>query len=115
AQGEAMKYLCLAYGAAEDWKKLNRSEQETLLAQDDFLRSRGDVVAALGSAATTVRAWYGDPVTTTAVFSSSTLPLVGFGIIEAADLEEAIRLVAPTPCARAKGFVEVRPIVTINM
>jgi hypothetical protein len=67
------------------------------------------------SAATTVRAWYGDPVTTAAVFSSSTLPLVGFGITEAADLEEAIRLVAPTPCARAKGFVEVRPIVAINM
>ncbi|HEY2475997.1 MAG TPA: YciI family protein [Candidatus Cybelea sp.] len=110
-----MKYLCLAYGAAEDWKKLNRSEQDALLAQDEFLRSRGDIVASLGSAATTVRAWYGDPVTTTAVFSSSTLPLVGFGIVEAADLDEVIRLIAPTPCARAKGFVEVRPIVNINI
>ncbi|HEX4014728.1 MAG TPA: YciI family protein [Candidatus Cybelea sp.] len=110
-----MKYLCLAYGAAEDWNKLSRGEQNALLAQDDFLRTRGDIVASLGSAATTVHAWYGDPVTTTAGFSSSTLPLVGFGIIEASGLEEAIRLVAPTPCSRAKGFVEVRPIVAINM
>jgi hypothetical protein len=37
--------------------------------------------------------------------------LAGFSLIEAADLEEAIRLVADTPCARAKGAVELWPVV----
>ncbi len=35
-------------------------------------------------------------------------------IIEAADLDEVIRLVAGTPCARAKGAIEIRPITAIN-
>ena len=30
-------------------------------------------------------------------------PLAGFSVIEAADLNEVIELVAKTPCARAKG------------
>lgn len=29
-----MKYLCLAYGAEEDWKALTKTEQEELLAAD---------------------------------------------------------------------------------
>jgi hypothetical protein len=110
-----MKYLCLAFGTEEDWKKLGRREQDELLAQDERLRSRGDIVAALRPGATAIRAWYGDTVVSHAPFSNSSLPLAGFSIIEAADLDEAIRLVADTPCARAKGFVEIRPIATINL
>lgn len=110
-----MKFLCLAFGTEEDWKKLSRSEQDALLAQDEMLRARGDVVAALRPTAMTVRAWYGDPVTSNGAFSNAPLPLVGFGIVEAGDIDEAVRLVANTPCARAKGFVEVRPIAAINL
>jgi hypothetical protein len=55
------------------------------------------------------------PATTDAAFAISDLPLAGFGIIEAANLEEAVRLVAQTPCARAKGVVELRPIAAINI
>ncbi len=45
----------------------------------------------------------------------SPLPLAGFGVIEAADLDEAVRLVAGTPCARALGAVEIRPISVMNV
>lgn len=41
---------------------------------------------------------------------SSPLPLAGFAIIEAADLTEAINMVAQTPCAVAHGVVEVWPL-----
>jgi hypothetical protein len=41
-------------------------------------------------------------------------PLAGFSIIEAADIDEVIRLVAVTPCARAKGAIEKRPIMFLN-
>jgi hypothetical protein len=40
----------------------------------------------------------------------SRLPLARFGMIDAADMNEAIQLVAGTPCARAKSVVELRPI-----
>lgn len=110
-----MKFLCLAYGDEKDWQALSKSEQDTLLAQDEAMRKRGDIVAALRQTATTVRAWDGKPVTTDGPFNESSLPLAGFGVIEAADLDEAVRLVAQTPCARAKGAVELRPILAINI
>lgn len=109
-----MKYLCLAYGSETDWKALTKDEQNALLAQDDVLRQRGDLVAAVGLQVTTVRAWDGTPVTSEDSLTEPKLPLAGFGIIEAADLDEAVRLVAHTPCARAKGAVEVRPITIMN-
>jgi len=45
-----------------------------------------------------------------APFMSSQLPLAGFMLIEADNLEHAIALVADTPCAVADGVVEVWPI-----
>jgi len=109
-----MKYLCLAYGAEKDWNALTKAEQETLLAQDEALRKRGVLMAAVQTTVTTVRAWDGEPAATNGAFADSKVPLAGFSIIEAADLNEVIRLVAGTPCARARGAIEIRPITAIN-
>jgi len=109
-----MKYLCLAYGNERDWERLPKEQQDELLAQDEVLRQRGDIVAAVATTATTVRAWDGTPTATSETFAHTKAPLAGFSIIEAPDLEEAVRLVADTPCARAKGAVELRPIDQIN-
>jgi hypothetical protein len=109
-----MKFLCLAYGDEKDWQALTTSEQNSLLAQDQVLRARGDLVAAVRTSVTTVRAWERVPVITDGAFASSGVPLAGFSIIEAADLNEVVRLVAATPCARAKGAIEVRPILAFN-
>jgi hypothetical protein len=110
-----MKFLCLAYGLEADWLGLTRREQEELLAQDQVLRDRGGLVAALGEGATTVRSWDGPALATEGVFAVAPLPLVGFSVVEAADLDEAIRLVEGTPCARARGAIELRPIATMNV
>ena len=109
-----MKFLCLAYGDEKTWDGLSEREQNELLAQDDLLRERGDLVAAVGKGVTTVRAWDGNARTEKAGFASSRLPLAGCCIIEADDIEDAVRLIADTPCARAKGAIEVRPIIQIN-
>lgn len=107
-----MKYLVLAYGDEKDWNALSKEEQEELLAQDEVLRRRGDTVAAVQPTATVVRAWDGTPTTTDGPFAETRPGLAGFGIIEARDLDEAIQLVANTPCARAGGAVEIRPILS---
>jgi hypothetical protein len=104
-----MKFLCLAYGAEKDWNSLSKDKQADLLAQDDRLRARGDLTFAVAPP-TCVRAWEGSPVTTPGPYARAELPLAGFGLIEASDLEEAIALVAKTPCAVARGVVEVWPI-----
>jgi hypothetical protein len=109
-----MKYLCLAYGDEKDWKALSKEQQESLLAQDEVLRKHGVLMAAVQTTVTTVRAWDGNPTITAQPIASSKVPLAGFSIIEAADVDEVVRLVAGTPCARAKGAIEIRQIIAIN-
>jgi hypothetical protein len=109
-----MKFLCLAYGAEEDWKALSKDEQDKLLAQDEILRKRGALMAAVEPGVTTVRAWDGDPDAVGEPFARVDVPLAGFSVIEAEDVDHAVRLVAETPCARAKGAIEIRPIMFIN-
>ena len=43
-------------------------------------------------------------------FLTAALPVAGFALIEADDLEAAIAKVAQTPCAVAHGVVEVWPL-----
>ena len=105
-----MKFLCLAYGSGEDWEKLSEQEQQSLLAQDEELRRRGDYVTAVEPAVTTVTNWDRVLTTTDGPFARSSVPLAGFGIIEADSLDQAIELVANTPCARANGAIEVRAL-----
>lgn len=107
-----MKFLVLAYGAGEDWNELTAEQQRELLAQDDTLRARGDLVAAVGTAIT-LRTWDRDAPVVDGAFTRSPLPLAGFGVIDAEDLQEAISLVANTPCAVAKGAVELRPLLEL--
>jgi hypothetical protein len=104
----------LAYGDEKDWNALSEAEQAELLAQDGVLRKRGDTVAAVQPKALVVRAWDRTPITTEGPFAVSSVPLAGFGIIEASDLQEVIELVSNTPCARAKGVIEIRAIASIN-
>lgn len=106
-----MKYLCLAYGSEEDWKKLPEREQKEVLAHDDFLKGRGDTLAAVETTVTTVTAWDGTPTIVSGSYAKSNAPLAGFSIMEAADINEAIQLVTNSPCARAKGAVEIRPLL----
>jgi hypothetical protein len=109
-----MKYLCLAYGAEEDWKALTKAEQEKLLTADEVIRDRGVLMAALETKVVTVRAWNGTPEVAKGGVANLGAPLAGFSLIEAADLNEVIELVAKTPCARAKGAIEIRSIMFIN-
>ena len=109
-----MKFLCLAYGAEEDWKALTKNEQDELLAQDEVLRKRGALMAAVETDVTTVRAWDGSLSASAGSFARSDVPLAGFSVIEAENVDQAARLVAGTPCARAKGTIEIRAIMMIN-
>ena len=105
-----MRFLCLAYGKEADWLALPEARREELLHQDDGLRQRGAFISVVGEP-TVVRAWDGPVHRSSEAYAASDAPLVGFSIIEAVDVNEAVQLVAGTPCAVARGAIEVRPLV----
>lgn len=109
-----MKFLCLAYGNENDWNQLSNTVRNGLLAQDEILKKRGDVVAALESDAATVRVENGAPTVEDGSLAASDLPLAGFYIIEARNRDEAVHLIHDTPCAGANGAIEIRAIAEIS-
>jgi hypothetical protein len=109
-----LKYLCLAYGAERDWKALDEKTQTESLARDEVVRKRGSLMAAVEPTVATVRAYEGKAIALESSVAHLDAPLAGFSVIEAADIDEVIRLVANTPCARANGAIEIRPIMFIN-
>ena len=104
-----MKFLCLAYGGEDDWKAMTKQEQSEVLEQDELLKGRGDFLAAVQTTVVSVTNRSGNLTTQNESFAKPKLPLAGFSIIEAKDVDEVVQLVANTPCARAMGYIEIRP------
>ena len=109
-----MKYLCLVY---LDERRLDELPDEDCVAYDTAIRASGHCLAseALQSVttATTVRVRAGRVSVTDGPFAETKEQLAGFYMIEARDIDEAIRLAAGIPPARV-GSIEVRPIRPIR-
>jgi len=117
ARSEQQAYLCLAYEEEAKLNALSQQEWDALrtatLDYVEELESRGHLIRtnALQSAraAVTVRVRQGRMSTTDGPFAETKEQLGGFFLIEAADMNEAIRLAASWPSARL-GSIEVRPV-----
>jgi hypothetical protein len=109
-----MNYLCLVY---LDEKRLDELPDEDCVAYDTAIRKSGHCVAseALESVqtATTVRVRDGKTSVTDGPFAETKEQLAGFYMIDAKDLNEAIRIASGIPPARV-GSIEVRPIRPIR-
>ena len=109
-----MKYLCLVY---LDEKRLDELPDEDCVAYDMAIRKSGHCIAseALESVqtATTVRVREGKLSVTDGPFAETKEQLAGFYMIEAKDLDEAIRIASKIPPARV-GSIEVRPVRPIR-
>ena len=112
-----MKYLCLVYYSEEkmqqfsqdEWDALNRECIECvagLTASGHFIDG-----APLQSTvmATTLRVRDGEAMITDGPFAETKEQLAGFYMLDARDLNEAIRLAEKIPPARY-GSVEIRPV-----
>lgn len=112
-----MKYLCLVYHDEEMLKAMPEIEYLTLveetLANDERLRESGHFVSSavleFVRSATTVRVRQGKVSVTDGPFAETKEQLGGYILIEARDLNEAIRVAASLPPARI-GSIEIRPI-----
>jgi hypothetical protein len=114
-----MKYLCLAYGDPKKMKALSKAEFEALKSKcmeyDGELRASGHFVSAepLEWDAVSIRPRGGKPVTTDGPFVETKEQIGSTIIIEAKDLNEAVRIASMHPAAHlgeSLGWgVEVRP------
>ena len=114
-----MKYLCMIYYAQSDleaFHALPASEIEAgyaaVFAYADELTRRGELVASDGldpSSTTTVRLRNGKPSVTDGPFIETKEALTGYFLIEARDLNDAIRI-ASGLAEVSNGTIEVRPV-----
>jgi hypothetical protein len=112
-----LKYLCLVYAEEERIAALSGGEWDALVAENlalcEDLRRSGHYVSAspLDSVQTavTVRLRNGKLSTVDGPFAETKEQLGGYYLIEAGDLDEAIRVAGRIPGARL-GSVEVRRI-----
>lgn len=113
-----MKYLVLIYGDERILDALPPAEAEGMMAEcaahTDRLRQSGHLLDAKRleptRMATTLRMRNGRLLTTDGPFAETKEQLGGFILIEAKDLNDAIRLAAGFPWART-GRIEVRALL----
>jgi hypothetical protein len=103
-------FVTIGYGDQEGYDRTAVAIRDAAHAHDAKLQKDG---VLMGVAGTPVQVRNRDALgveTTKGPFMTSALPVAGFAIIEAANLAEAVEIVARTPCAVAHGVVEVWPL-----
>ncbi len=109
-----MKYLCLVYSDESKLHDLPSSPRDAeCFAYANALADAGRLLAGEAlqpvATATTVRLRGGEVHLTDGPFAETKEQLAGFYLIDAADLDQALKIAADIPPARV-GSIEVRPV-----
>jgi hypothetical protein len=112
-----MQYICLVYHDERVFQRMSASEIETMqreaAAYDERHEKEGKIVMArplkLPHSARTVRVRAKKRHVTDGPFSETKEQLIGFVLIEAGSMDEAVELAGLSPMAKT-GFIEVRGI-----
>jgi hypothetical protein len=113
-----MKYLLLIYENEANFAKISEAEGQKIFAEYmDYtkgIRKAGNYIGGEAlqpvATATTVRQRNGKTLTTDGPFAETKEQLGGFYLVDAKDLDEAIKLAGGIPAVRS-GSIEVRPIM----
>lgn len=113
-----MKYLFLIYEEEKLAEKMPKAEVDKVNAEYyaymEDTKNSGNLIAGdplqPTHTATTVRVRKGKMITTDGPFAETKEQLGGYFLMEAGDLNEAIRLASKIPAARS-GSIEVRPLM----
>ncbi len=110
-----MKYLCLVYLDKENW---SACPDPTCAAYGQELVDKGKLLAADAlhpvESATSVKMRNGTLSVTDGPFAETKEMLAGFYLVEAKDLNEAIRIASDIPPAKY-GTIEVRPVRELDV
>ena len=120
-----MKYICLGYINENEWASATEKEQQSMMddcfAYDDELKRNGHFIGGEGlqgsQNATTLRWRKGKVSITDGPFAETKEQIGGIMVLEATDLNHAIRLLSNHPSLRHlgdRGCWEIRPAVDLN-
>lgn len=115
-----MKYICLVHFEIDKLESQSEAARQEIdrrsLAYDAELRARGNLIHAEAiegpEKAVLVRVRDGRSAITDGPYMETKEQMAGFILIEARDMNEAVRLAAGIPLAEI-GTIEVRPIYDI--
>lgn len=116
-----MKYLCLVYHEESNIEAMPASDYDAVVQEVLFyrevLQESGNYITSSPlqpvREAMTIRVRNGNVSVTDGPFAETREQLGGFYLIEAVDLNDAIRLASKMPPARL-GCIEIRPLKDFN-
>jgi len=116
-----MQYLLLIYGREDAWQQLSEADQARITADmgkfaqemRESGKLRGGNPLQPVATATTVRFKDGKRLITDGPFAETKEQLGGYLLIEAADLDEALAIVAKLPPASPHTAIEIRPVTEV--
>jgi hypothetical protein len=120
-----MKYICLGYINEKEWGSATEAEQQAMMDEcfiyDDELKRNGHFLggeALQGSQNATTLRWRNGKVSVTdGPFAETKEQIGGIMILEATDLNHAIRLLSMHPSLRLlrdRGSWEIRPAADLT-
>ena len=103
-------FVTIGYGDEAGYEQTDAAVRDAAHAHDERLVADG-VVMGMAGTPVQVRNHDGAGIEVTeGAFLRADLPIAGFGLVEAADIDEAARLASGSPCAVAQGVIEVWPL-----
>lgn len=120
-----MKYICLGYINEKEWGSATEAEQQSMMDEcftyDDEMKKNGHLVggeALQGSQNATTLRWQNGKVSVTdGPFAETKEQIGGIMMLEATDLNHAIRLLSQHPSMRLlreRGSWEIRPAANLT-
>ena len=104
------KFVTIGYGDRAGYDRTPAVLRDRAHAQDAKLVAQGAVTGVAGGPVQVRNPEASGVQVESGAYMRSDLPVAGFSIIEAADLDAAVAMVAGVPCAVAHGVVEVWPL-----
>jgi len=114
-----MQYLLLIYHKESEWEALSETERQRVYGDygglRDELKRTGNWVGGNQlqpvTTASTVRLKDKKQLITDGPFAETKEQLAGYFLVEARDLDEALKIASRIPSAATGGSIEVRPVV----
>ena len=104
------KFITIGYGDRQGYDRTSPAARDAAHARDAELQAAGAVMGVAGKPVQVRNPEGTGTKTAQGAFMSAPLPIAGFALIEAANLDEAIKMVSGCPCAVAHGVIEVWPL-----
>ncbi|MBW0012451.1 MAG: transcription initiation protein [Mycobacterium sp.] len=104
-------FITIGYGDAAGYDRVSDECKRSAHARDDALRAAGALIGVAGRPVQVRNPEDGGVRIEPGPYLRSALPIAGFAVLEADDMDAAIERVSQTPCAVAHGVVEVWPLI----